>query len=1316
MNLYTTQRGTIIMTKIKNTKKGMAKKTLSMSLVVAMLATSNVPVWAAEFSDGSDDVAVATEADTFTADESEAPVVEDSTEADVAQKNATLDTDIKIASSITWGSEAQLVTGTYLKDSSGKVVTTFKYQILVDGKQPVGDNGTGWDYEFDATSANDLINARYNFNSANFVGHTVTVRIIGTGEFEGLDYTTAGVKVSAKKITDATTAININKAVDYTGEAKTFDVANLSVDNKTSGYGLTVNDFTYSYEGDNVNASEGKSADKQPLLVATVNKTGYEGTIKVPFTIWKHVVIASDYEAKLNTKEYAYTGASITPDSKSVTVTSKLTKETINPDLYTVSVASGSTLLNAGDEGTLKVTFKSDLLAKDKTFSSNYKFADGTTEVDVATKADDTAKIVARNLSDCSISIDSTKYTANLGSTNKDTVKAAVRSLIHIKVGDTELTPAILNGVDYTVSAIDENTKTATVTFTGDDKNVKGTATATFNITLNDIKDATFTGGTDNVISGNVFESEVYTGEAITKNAAQLGKLKVTGAGGKEVTLVEGRDYKVVYSNNNVNVTSATNPVTITVEGIGDWGGKATVGTFAIIPATVKETDVTVPKTVEYNGANVTASDYLDGKVTVKATTKVRNDKGVQVDKTIDIPASAYELSYAASVTPILPGTKLSTTVKVKDANFKNVETVTLTDKTEVVNKDFAADSVNVEVVGGPYTYTGKEIIPTLKVTHNGEELALDRDYTVASALNNVDAGEATLTLKGKGDYTGTKTVKFTIGKANINDITVAAKTSAKAHFTYTGSQVRPGTSDFNITLNGVDVSSQFTFAYPTSSYNNVDAGKASITLVPLKNNKNFAGQKTVDFEILPKELNSTILDGKFVAWDKDNKAVIWNNNYFKYDGTEKTFNDLKFIASTATYNGMKLVEGKDYEVKYFNNITGPEAYVYVVGIGNYASSTKFAGSDTTYTAREKFGITGVTITKDDVTVKDSVYAGGLSVKPNATITVGSKTLVEGTDYEWVIDSKYDTVNVTPSDKVLKATLKAKGGYTRDANFDGIISWKIVAQDLANTNVVATDANGKVSVTVMNGSVKVPETEYDVKDNGDGTVTVSAKTSSKNYTGSQTVTLKDAEKVGVPMISDVKVVGNKATVILSGEVDGAAGYDYVISTDRDCITNKDYDAVNKNQVKTNTTFEYVGQGTYYAYCHAWKRDANGKKVFGEWSNAYPFSVSAITPSQPVITSVKVSGSTVTVTYTKASNADGYDVVLGTSTKKVNGETRPVEYGTLVKKNIKGNVVTATFKNVKKGTYYAGLHAFNRTSEDGKKVFSQWSNVKKVTVK
>ena len=71
------------MTKIKNTKKGMAKKTLSMSLVVAMLATSNVPVWAAEFSDGTD-------ISTFSS-EAEAPVVDNEVTDDTASAQTIVD-------------------------------------------------------------------------------------------------------------------------------------------------------------------------------------------------------------------------------------------------------------------------------------------------------------------------------------------------------------------------------------------------------------------------------------------------------------------------------------------------------------------------------------------------------------------------------------------------------------------------------------------------------------------------------------------------------------------------------------------------------------------------------------------------------------------------------------------------------------------------------------------------------------------------------------------------------------------------------------------------------------------------------------------------------------------------------------------------------------------------------------------------------------------------------------------------------------------------------------------------------------------------
>ena len=361
----------------------------------------------------------------------------------------------------------------------------------------------------------------------------------------------------------------------------------------------------------------------------------------------------------------------------------------------------------------------------------------------------------------------------------------------------------------------------------------------------------------------------------------------------------------------------------------------------------------------------------------------------------------------------------------------------------------------------------------------------------------------------------------------------------------------------------------------------------------------------------------------------------------------------------------------------------------------------------------KKFTIAKLAFDKDDITVSNGSYKGGTNVEPEVTVSYKGKKLVKDVDYTLTYDPSQNRTKVT-NGKTLNVTVNGKGGYRASGTFT--FTWGIDKFDFANATILVSGTDADPSIKVMNGSLLVDEKEYDLTV-ADGKATITATKDNKNYTGTQTVDIKhELEKPAAPMINNVTVVGNKATVILSGDVEGASGYDYVISTDRDCITNKDYTSVNKNQVKTSTTFEYVGQNTYYAYCHAWKRDENGKKVFGEWSNAYPFSVSAITPSQPVITSVKVSGSTVTVTYTKASNADGYDVVLGTSTKKVNGETRPVEYGKLVKKNIKGNVVTATFKNVKKGTYYAGLHAFNRTSEDGKKVFSQWSNVKKVTVK
>ena len=219
---------------------------------------------------------------------------------------------------------------------------------------------------------------------------------------------------------------------------------------------------------------------------------------------------------------------------------------------------------------------------------------------------------------------------------------------------------------------------------------------------------------------------------------------------------------------------------------------------------------------------------------------------------------------------------------------------------------------------------------------------------------------------------------------------------------------------------------------------------------------------------------------------------------------------------------------------------------------------------------------------------------------------------------------------------------------------------EVTKKDLANT-AVSVDKENKV--TVLNGTVIVPATEYDVKFSDDKKkVTVTAKADSKNYTGSKELAAEVA-KVGAPIISNVKVAGNNATVILSDEAEGASGYDYVISTSKDPSDKDARIDVVKNQVQTTANFKYVPQGTYYAYCHAWTRDENGKKVFGEWSNSYAFSVTAITPDTPEILSVQTKGSTITVTYKESANSTGYDVVLGKGSKKEHGETRPYQYGT-----------------------------------------------------
>ncbi len=74
-------------------------------------------------------------------------------------------------------------------------------------------------------------------------------------------------------------------------------------------------------------------------------------------------------------------------------------------------------------------------------------------------------------------------------------------------------------------------------------------------------------------------------------------------------------------------------------------------------------------------------------------------------------------------------------------------------------------------------TYSGKAIIQTPIVKAGSTTLTPDTDYTI-SWSDNTNAGTATVTINGKGNYTGTKTATFKINKA---DQSITAKSTASS-------------------------------------------------------------------------------------------------------------------------------------------------------------------------------------------------------------------------------------------------------------------------------------------------------------------------------------------------------------------------------------------------------------------------------------------------------------------------------------------------------------------------------------------------------
>ena len=97
------------------------------------------------------------------------------------------------------------------------------------------------------------------------------------------------------------------------------------------------------------------------------------------------------------------------------------------------------------------------------------------------------------------------------------------------------------------------------------------------------------------------------------------------------------------------------------------------------------------------------------------------------------------------------------------------------------------------------YAYTGKAITPDVTVKIDDKTLEKDKDYTV-SYKNNKEVGSATVTVTGKGDYTGAITGKFSIKQIGFRYRAYVQKKSWMAWSTAKVSGTKPsdmaGTTD----------------------------------------------------------------------------------------------------------------------------------------------------------------------------------------------------------------------------------------------------------------------------------------------------------------------------------------------------------------------------------------------------------------------------------------------------------------------------------------------------------------------------------------
>lgn len=234
------------------------------------------------------------------------------------------------------------------------------------------------------------------------------------------------------------------------------------------------------------------------------------------------------------------------------------------------------------------------------------------------------------------------------------------------------------------------------------------------------------------VVARELTEENVTFGENLVYTGNELTQTVTVTVGGKELT--KDTDY-------TVTGLTGTEPGSypVTVAGTGNYTG-------------------TVTKSFEIAKADISSATISD----------------------IDSPVGYTGTAYEPEVTVTFNGTELALDTDYTVAYTNNVNageaTVTITGTGThfkgSVEKHFTITAADLSGCTfapiADVTYNTNAHTPEVTVAISGRTLEADKDYTVSYA-SNVNAGTATVTVTGKGNFTGSANTTFTIAKADLN-------------------------------------------------------------------------------------------------------------------------------------------------------------------------------------------------------------------------------------------------------------------------------------------------------------------------------------------------------------------------------------------------------------------------------------------------------------------------------------------------------------------------------------------------------------------